>query len=87
MDSSEETRQKEITAYLDRIEELEDGTAKAVLLIEVDEDEFTEFVLPTEFLPNDADEGEYLTITISRDKDKTQTATDEAREFLHNLEE
>ena len=87
MDSSKEKRTKEITAYLDRIEELEDGTAKAVFLVEVDEDEFTEFVLPTEFLPEDADEGEYLTITISRDTDKTQNATNEARELLQNLEE
>lgn len=87
MDSSKETRQKEITVYLDRIEELEDGTAKAVFLVEVDEDEFSEFVLPAKFLPEDADEGEYLTLTISRDEDKTQTALDEARELSSNLEE
>lgn len=87
MDSAKEKRQKEITAYLDRIEELEDGTAKAVFLVEVDEDEFSEFVLPADFLPEDADEGEYLTITISRDENKTQAATDEARELLNNLEE
>ncbi|MBR4384508.1 MAG: DUF3006 family protein [Selenomonadaceae bacterium] len=87
MDSEKEKGQKEITAYLDRIEELEDGTAKAVFLVEVDEDEFSEFVLPADFLPEDADEGEYLTITISRDENKTQAATDEARELLKNLEE
>lgn len=87
MDSSKEKRQKEVTAYLDRIEELEDGTAKAVFLVEDDEDEFSEFVLPANFLPEDAGEGEYLTITISRDENKTQTATDEARELLNNLEE
>lgn len=87
MDSSKEKGRQEITAYLDRIEELEDGTAKAVFLVEDDEDEFSEFVLPANFLPEDAGEGEYVTITISRDKDKTQTATDEARELLNNLEE
>ncbi|MBR2519578.1 MAG: DUF3006 family protein [Selenomonadaceae bacterium] len=87
MDSSKEKGQKEVTAYLDRIEELEDGTAKAVFLVEDDEDEFSEFVLPANFLPEDAGEGEYLTITISRDENKTQTATDEARELLNNLEE
>ena len=87
MDSSKEKGQKEVTAYLDRIEELEDGTAKAVFLVEDDEDEFSEFVLPANFLPEDVGEGEYLTITISRDENKTQTATDEARELLNNLEE
>ena len=71
MDSSKETRQKEITAYLDRIEELEDGTATAVFLFEEEEDEFREFVLPADFLPDDADEGEYLTIKIFREQEKT----------------
>ena len=87
MDSAKEKKRQEITAYLDRIEKLEDGTAKAVFLVEIDEDEFSEFVLPANFLPADADEGEYLTITISRDENKTQTATDEAQELLNNLEE
>ena len=40
MDSAEEKRQKEITAYLDRIEELEDGSATAVFYVEDEEDEF-----------------------------------------------
>lgn len=68
MDSAKETRQKELIAYLDRIEELEDGTAKAVFLLEEDEDEFREFVLPADFLPEDADEGEYLKITVTRNE-------------------
>ena len=87
MDSSKEKIRQEITAYLDRIEQLEDGTAKAVFLVEDEDDEFREFVLPADFLPEGADEGEYLTITISRDEDKTQTALNEARELLNNLEE
>lgn len=78
---------KEINAFLDRIEELEDGTATAVFLIEEEDDEFREFVLPADFLPEDADEGEYLTIKISRDKAKTTESLDEARELLKNLEE
>lgn len=68
MDSAKETRQKEIVAYLDRIEELEDGTATAVFLFEEDEDEFREFVLPADFLPDDANEGEYLTIIVTRNE-------------------
>ena len=78
---------KEISAYLDRIEELEDGSATAVFLLEEDEDEFREFVLPADFLPEGAGEGEYLTIKISRDEAKTKEALDEARELLKNLEE
>lgn len=57
---------KEITAYLDRIEKLEDGSAKAVFLFEVDDDEFCQFVLPADFLPDDAGDGDYLTIKITK---------------------
>ena len=76
-----------ISAYLDRIEELEDGSASAVFLVEEEEDEFSEFVLPAKFLPEGISEGEYLTITISRDQDKTTEALDEARELLEKSEE
>ena len=69
MDSAEEKRQKEITAYLDRIEELEDGSATAVFYVEDAEDEFRQFVLPADFLPDDADEGEYFTLTITRNEE------------------
>lgn len=81
------TEEKEITAYLDRIEELEDGSATAVFMVEDDEDDFRQFVLPADFLPEDADEGEYLTVKISRAPDKTAAALDEARTLLKNLEE
>ena len=84
MDSTET---KEITAFLDRIEELEDGSAEAVFLLEEEDDEFQEFVLPANLLPDAAGEGEYLTIKISRAKEKTQAALDEARELRKNLEE
>jgi len=66
MDNEKETGQTEITAYLDRIEELEDGTATAVFYVEEEEDEFRQFVLPADFLPEDAAEGDYLTITIRK---------------------
>lgn len=87
MDEEKEKRQNEMTAYLDRIEELEDGSASAVFLVEEEEDEFREFVLPADFLPEGTKEGEYLTIKISRDQDKTNEAFDEARELLKNSEE
>ncbi len=79
--------EKETVVFLDRIEELEDDTAEAVFLIEDDEDEFREFVLPADLLPEGADEGEYLTIKISRDKEKTAQALAEARELLKKSEE
>ena len=69
MDCKEKEGKKEITAYLDRIEELEDGSAKAVFLVEEEEDEFRQFVLPADFLPEDADEGEYFTIRIFRNEE------------------
>ena len=78
---------KEISVFLDRIEEDEDGSATAVFLLEEDEDEFREFVLPADFLPEGAGEGEYLTIKISRDAEKTNEALDEARALLKKLEE
>lgn len=84
-----EKEKRQITAYLDRIEELEDDTAEAVLLFEEEEDEFREFTLPADFLPEDASEGEYLTITISREVEKTQESLDEARELqkaIRNVE-
>ena len=74
--------EKEISVFLDRIEELEDDSALAVLLIEEDEDEFREFTLPADLLPEGTGEGEYLTIKISRDVEKTQAALEEARELL-----
>jgi len=81
------SNEKEISVYLDRIEEQEDDSALAVFMIEDDEDEFREFVLPADFLPEGTDEGEYLTLKISRDKDKTKAALDEARELLKKSEE
>ncbi len=73
---------KEITVYLDRIEELDDDTATAVLYVDDEDDDVREFILPADFLPADADEGEYLTITISRAVEKTRAALDEARSLL-----
>ena len=81
MDKAKEKGTKEITAYLDRIEELEDGSETAIFLLEEEEDEIREFVLPADFLPEDAGEGEYLTITISREQEKTQEALEESREL------
>ena len=87
MVSEKEKGRQEVTVYLDRIEKLEDDSATAVFMLEDDEDEFREFTLPADFLPDDAGEGEYLTITISRDENKTQAALDEARKLLKNVEE
>ena len=84
MDSSQESTQKEIVVFLDRIEELEDDSATAVFMLEEEEDEYREFVLPADFLPEGAGEGEYLKLTISRELEKTQAALDEAKELLES---
>lgn len=85
MDNAHKIASKEIIAFLDRIEELEDDSATAVFYIEDEEDEFREFVLPADFLPEGAGEGEYLTLTISRAEDKTREALDEARDLLKSM--
>ena len=82
MAESETQGQKEVSAYLDRIEELEDGSSTAVFMFEDEEEDFIEFTLPTDLLPEGTEEGEYLTIKISRDVAKTAEALDEARAFL-----
>ena len=81
--------EKEISVFLNRIEELEDDSALAVLLIELDadEDEYHEFTLPADLLPEGTGEGEYLTLKISRDKQKTAEALEEARELLKRNQE
>ncbi len=87
MVSGKEKICKEISVYLDRIEELEDDTAEAVLLIDEGEEEYSgELILPANLLPEDANEGDYLTIKICRDEDKTNAALDEARQLLNELE-
>lgn len=69
MDNGKETNCKEISVYLDRIEELEDDTAEAVLLIDEGEEDYSgEFAIPINFLPEDVGEGDYLTIKIFREE-------------------
>ncbi|MBR4641122.1 MAG: DUF3006 family protein [Selenomonadaceae bacterium] len=78
---------KKISVFLDRIEEDEDGSAEAIFVLEEEKDEFREFVLPADFLPEGTNEGEYLTLQISRDEEKTKDALDAARALLKKLEE
>ena len=74
---------KEMSAYLDRIEETQDGDAEAVLLIDDDEDEYSgEIVIPAKYLPDDVSDGDYLTIKISYDELKTNAAFEQARQLL-----
>ena len=71
MASAKEKICKEISVYLDRIEDLEDGTAEAVLLVEDGEEDYSgEIHLSANFLPEDAGEGDYLTIKISPVEDE-----------------
>ena len=88
MDSGEEKKFQEVSVYFDRIEELEDGEAEAVLLVDEGDEEYSgELILSAKFLPEDVNEGDYLTLTISRDTEKTNAALDAARKILDELEE
>ena len=90
MDKGEEKECQEMTAsaYLDRFEELEDGTAEAVLLLDEGGDDYSgEIVLPANLVPEDIGEGDYLTLKISRDDQKTNAALEEARRLLQESED
>ena len=87
MDSAKESEEvnleeKIISVYLDRLEELEDGTAEAILLIDDGEEYSAEIVIPAKFLPDNVSDGDYLTIKISYDEVKTKAAFESARQLL-----
>lgn len=87
MDRGEEVQEiigeKIISVYLDRIEELEDGTSEAVLLTDDGGDEYSaQVIIPADFLPDDVSDGDYLTIKISYDEVKTKAAFESARQML-----
>lgn len=88
MDSAEEkitSDEKIISVYLDRIEELEDGKSEAVLLVDDGGEEYSaQVIIPAEFLPDEVSDGDYLTIKISYDEEKTQAAFETARQLLNN---
>lgn len=68
MDSAKEKVQ-EVSLYLDRLEETDDGSKEAVLLIDEGGDEYSgELGLPAKFLPEDASDGDYLTLEISAEE-------------------
>lgn len=90
MDNAEEKGIQEVklSVYLDRFEELEDGTAEAILLLDEGEEEYSgELHLSADFIPQDAGEGDYLTLKISRDDKKTNAALEEARRLLQEMED
>lgn len=90
MDNGEEKNFQEVTisAYLDRFEELEDGTAEAVLLLDEDGEDYSgELVFPANLIPENIGEGDYLNLKISRDDKKTNAALEEARRLLQESED
>lgn len=66
-------------AVIDRFEE-----DKAVLLAGENED--IKVVLPKEFIPEEAEEGDYLAIDIAIDKEATDAARAEAEALLKELQ-
>lgn len=65
-------------AVIDRFEE-----DKAVLLVGEDED--VKVVFPKEYLPEEAEEGDYLSVDISIDTEATEAARAEAEALLKEL--
>lgn len=55
---------------------------KAVLMIEHDS---KKAVVPRECLPSDAEEGDYLTVTIAVDEEKTRLARQEAERLFADI--
>ena len=87
MDSGEKVQEinldeKIVSVYLDRLEELEDGTAEAILLIDDGDEYSAEIVIPAKFLPDNVSDGDYLTIKISYDEAKTKAAFESARQLI-----
>ena len=87
MDSGEKIQEinldeKIVSVYLDRLEELEDGTAEAILLIDDGDEYSAEIVIPAKFLPDNVSDGDYLTIKISYDEAKTKAAFESARQLI-----
>jgi len=65
-------------AVIDRFEE-----DKAVLLVGEDED--IEVVFPKACLPEEAEEGDYLSVSIAVDREATEAARAEAEALLKDL--
>lgn len=77
--------EKIVSVYLDRIEELEDGTAEAVLFIDEGGEEYSAQInMPSTCLPENVSDGDYLTLKISYDAAKTQAALESARQLLND---
>ena len=68
-----------ITAVIDRFEE-----DQAVLLLG---DEEEQVIFPRAFLPEEVEEGDYLSLDISYDAEATEAARDEAAALLRELQE
>lgn len=77
--------EKIISVYLDRIEELEDDSAEAVLFIDDGGDEYSAQIhLPADCLPENVSDGDYLTLKIAYDEVKTKAALESARQLLND---
>ena len=71
---------KRTTAYIDRIEEVEEGENKAVLYVGEETETMIKIVLPVSVLPDDACEGDYITLTITVDNAEEEDAAQTAEE-------
>ncbi len=85
VDTENKLDEKIVSVYLDRLEELEDGSEEAVLFIDDGGEEYSAQInLPATCLPENVSDGDYLTLKISYDKAKTQAALESARQLLND---
>ena len=68
------------TAYVDRIEEVEEGVDKAVLYIGEETEEMIKIVLPVTVLPEDVCEGDYVRIAIAIENAEDEEAAQNEEE-------
>ena len=72
--------EKVTTAYVDRIEEVEEGDDKAVLYIGEETEEMIKIILPVTLLPDDVCEGDYVRISMAIDNAEEEDAAQTAEE-------
>ena len=72
--------EKVTTAYVDRIEEVEEGDDKAVLYIGEETEAMIKIVLPVTLLPDDVCEGDYVRISMAIDNAEEEDAAQTAEE-------
>ena len=79
--AEKKAEEKVMSAYIDRVE-----AGKAVLIFDDVGGGMEQITVPTHLLPDGAGEGDYLRIAVSFDRERTESAEDEALSLLEESE-